>query len=287
MENKEIINWHLNIIEEIGSIFNKSQLGMALIDMKDEKRKKINLLFTFFPLQIQLIRGIWLRINDRNYYAEQILLCSLIESFIIREYLTLDDSALNTFLLFVTVEDLKNIDQQDDDSKQRILTTLKADYNKNSLEQLKKEKITFKNNHDYLNRRNYKNDWKQKSINEMYKTVVQYNDNESLYSELYSIYSKLCDYKHFNPQLLTYQSLEYSDSTLIDTKLSEYNSYRNKKELYKIYHYLCISELLLIKPIQSTPTSYFKVYSDIKKFNKYRDAIKKFDNSVRKIIETL
>lgn len=271
--------WHRAMLDRLNEGFSKIRMDFFLSgemykgDKEEEIYKKNDLLFCLLFNQLQLVRDLLELIKRNSYYSAKVISCSLLEQVIIRNYISSNLCAFDDFSLFVTIEDLKTMKSCNDSGiKCKILNILKMDSHKASLNRLKKDKNKiFVSDSDYLNRENYKKDWKP-TIKEMCETANR--------KDIYDIYSQLCEYKHFNPHLLILTSVSNIDC--FDEKLFRYSLIHSELEKKETLHYLSFLELYLISSIKLLHGS--EKYFKIQELDQYKKLVQNFDDELIKAI---
>lgn len=193
MEEEDFWKWHKNLLNKLTEGFNKYTERFYLFeagsknDIEREGYKRDRLCLKLFSSRLDITSCYLELIEKGNYYSAYIILCTLIENIIIGCYIFSNKSALDDFTLFATIEDLKKIKSQDESIRTEILRILKMDYYQASLNRLKKDKNkVFSSDADYMNRENYKKDWKPtvKVMRVIEKIFIMYILNYAIISTI-------------------------------------------------------------------------------------------------------
>ena len=260
--NKVII-MHLNFLEHMEQGFQKIKFDLNLVQMSADEHSQNNLLIKLFSLKPQLLKNIVMLIDQEYYFVANVHLSTLIEHFILVYWLISDKDHLIRYWLSSTVEDLKNIEAlKREVTREKILKILKDENHKSIIEQMKKKRVVFKTEEDYLNRNNYGT--LLPSIREMAKSA-------KVDGTLYKMYRYLCNFKHFNAQQVTFSSI-----LPMDAELLKMNIIYSKKERYCISFWLVKSELQLIKFAQDTS---YKGYFDSERLKEWKHNFEKIDKN--------
>lgn len=162
----------------------------------------------FFKRALDASRSV-LYLSSADPYSGGIIACQMFELFIVFEWLLIcnTEEKINEFFDFGWIESLPHLSQQPAKAGKYLYKIKQI-----NPERFKLPNIVFKNDADYLNRKNYRKVWHGSTLEKMEKQLSEKQNDPSLSEaerEILShifmerkMYQLLCAYKHHSPYAL-------------------------------------------------------------------------------------